>query len=687
MELKTYFAQDASGNIMPGATVTVYEAGTATLATGLQDESGSPLANPFTADSSAKVAFYAPDGLYDITVVGNGRTVTIRAQFVSVDGASVLRADLAAPGGSALVGYDGGTAQDVLDDAKPMANYTALRAYSGRAMGVRITQPGLAGFFWRDASDTTSPDNGGTVIVDASGRRWKRLFTGTVNAAWFGAKGDWDGSTGTDNHAPLQAAIDFAFSFKLNFVELPSGRLRITKPLYLYGSDNYIRTGVSLRGAGVEATSIVKTGNGTTGDGSWYAAIDACVILTPYPAPVSATPVTGTYNVGLYDLTVEGAAGTANTFGVYTKDDFGKIKTERICIIGQDTTFRTDGNMWLSSFENLSMHPVKNGFWMNKSGTSVSLKNAYVLGGGAGGGVGFNLQSLYSHADSVACEGFLGTQFLFRFAGWTVNGLGVESASAVGRAIAVANSSTVIVNSALVLCPNGVEVAAGCSLKLSGPQFGDEFTPITRSGSLWFVAGDGALCIENMRKYDTFSTANTGYALVNELSGIKPFKSVGVEVNAITSDTAQSAIIATNGAGQQLFQVRNDGVFWTGMAAASPYNNTSAAPANIGVDSSGILFRSTSSIRYKRNVQDAAHGLADVLKLRPVTYEGVTDGDAGKRVGGLIAEEVHEACLTEFVVYDSDGNPDALAYANMVSLLVKAIQELKSEFDEYKASH
>lgn len=115
MELKTYFAQDASGNIMPGATVTVYEAGTATLATGLQDESGSPMANPFTADSSAKVAFYAPDGLYDITVVGNGRTVTIRAQFVSVDGASVLRADLAATGGSALVGYGGGTVAEALD--------------------------------------------------------------------------------------------------------------------------------------------------------------------------------------------------------------------------------------------------------------------------------------------------------------------------------------------------------------------------------------------------------------------------------------------------------------------------------------------------------------------------------------------------------------------------------------------
>lgn len=133
MELKTYFAQDASGNIMPGATVTVYEAGTATLATGLQDESGSPLANPFTADSSAKVAFYAPDGLYDITVVGNGRTVTIRAQFVSVDGAIVLRDDLAATGGSALVGFKQAgvgavarTGQDKLRDVVSVKDFGAF---------------------------------------------------------------------------------------------------------------------------------------------------------------------------------------------------------------------------------------------------------------------------------------------------------------------------------------------------------------------------------------------------------------------------------------------------------------------------------------------------------------------------------------------------------------------------------
>ena len=98
--------------------------------------------------------------------------------------------DLAAPSGSALVGYDGGTAQDVLDSAKPMQSYTALRAYTGRATSVRITTPGIHGHFYYDAGDTTTEDNGGTVIVDASGRRWKRLFSGSVSVKWFGAKGD-----------------------------------------------------------------------------------------------------------------------------------------------------------------------------------------------------------------------------------------------------------------------------------------------------------------------------------------------------------------------------------------------------------------------------------------------------------------------------------------------------------------
>jgi len=89
--------------------------------------------------------------------------------------------------------------------------------------------------------------------------------------------------------------------------------------------------------------------------------------------------------------------------------------------------------------------------------------------------------------------------------------------------------------------------------------------------------------------------------------------------------------------------------------------------------------RDTSSRRYKNTILDATHGLADLNKLRPVTYKGNNDGDTV--FGGLIAEEVHDAGLTEFVDYDSDNQPDALKYGNMVSLCIKAIQELSAKVE------
>ena len=115
------------------------------------------------------------------------------------------------------------------------------------------------------------------------------------------------------------------------------------------------------------------------------------------------------------------------------------------------------------------------------------------------------------------------------------------------------------------------------------------------------------------------------------------------------------------------------------VASRLVYDRTTAGAANVFVyDSSAsyVLARSTSSIKYKKNVKNASYGLSEVLKLRPVTYEGISEIDGGKTFGGLIAEEVDEIGLKEFVVYrEDDGTPDALAYGNMVSLAFKAIQE------------
>lgn len=81
MELKTYFAQDRAGNVIPSATVAIYLTGTNTLATGLRDVNNAGISNPFTATADGKIQFKAADGIYDMVIsygTQTGPRVTIQ---------------------------------------------------------------------------------------------------------------------------------------------------------------------------------------------------------------------------------------------------------------------------------------------------------------------------------------------------------------------------------------------------------------------------------------------------------------------------------------------------------------------------------------------------------------------------------------------------------------------------------
>jgi hypothetical protein len=157
--------------------------------------------------------------------------------------------------------------------------------------------------------------------------------------------------------------------------------------------------------------------------------------------------------------------------------------------------------------------------------------------------------------------------------------------------------------------------------------------------------------------------------------------------------TANGTLTVNGGVSAQDFVVGYDITGSKHVASRLIYDRTSSSAANVVVEDSSIGYvvrRSTSSLKYKNNVNNSTHGLDDVMKLRSVTYKGINNGD--KIFGGLIAEEVHEAGLTEFVQYDEEGKPDALAYGQMVALAFKAIQEqqtiietLKSDIAELKA--
>jgi hypothetical protein len=176
----------------------------------------------------------------------------------------------------------------------------------------------------------------------------------------------------------------------------------------------------------------------------------------------------------------------------------------------------------------------------------------------------------------------------------------------------------------------------------------------------------------------TFVGENAGYLVTtgekNTILGRYNGNQGGLDIR-----TSSNNIVLSDGDGNPRLYLTAAGA----LNVAELDSLTTASSANVFIATDGFLKKSTSSLRYKNTVNDATHGLTELLTLRPVTYKGNNDGDTV--FGGLIAEEVHDAGLTEFVQYNDDGEPDALAYGNMVSLCIKAIQEQQATITALEA--
>ncbi|MFD2330833.1 hypothetical protein ACFSR7_16395 [Cohnella sp. GCM10020058] len=145
-------------------------------------------------------------------------------------------------------------------DSVTIAELRALAAPSV-SCNYYVRDVGKEGHFRYDPGDTASTDNTGTVVVSASGARFKRIYGNELDAKWFGAAGD-----GTaDDTAPLQAAIAAGTGQTV----LLKGVFRITQSLLLSSASK-----TSLVGANPEARIVL---NSTT-------AGDAAIVITPVNA-------------------------------------------------------------------------------------------------------------------------------------------------------------------------------------------------------------------------------------------------------------------------------------------------------------------------------------------------------------------------------------------------------------------
>jgi hypothetical protein len=201
---------------------------------------------------------------------------------------------------------------------------------------------------------------------------------------------------------------------------------------------------------------------------------------------------------------------------------------------------------------------------------------------------------------------------------------------------------------------------------------------VTESGTIPILNVDGAIRLRNAGQFQffnqnndyvfSFSTPSTSrvWILQNKVGSDVfiargPERSFGIRYNF--ADSAQvTEALSVNG----------------NARITGAYNVTTASAANVFVTTTGVLQRSTSSIKYKSDVEDYAKGLNEVMKLRPVTYKSINN-NSEKIYAGFIAEELADLKLTELYENNENGEPDAISYAYMVTLLTKAIQEQQAQ--------
>lgn len=128
------------------------------------------------------------------------------------------------------------------------------------------------------------------------------------------------------------------------------------------------------------------------------------------------------------------------------------------------------------------------------------------------------------------------------------------------------------------------------------------------------------------------------------------------------------------------------------LQTTASYTNTTGSAANMFINSSGLVIRSTSSARYKTNIETLENSYADkLLECRPVWYRSIATDDTTHpqwSYYGFIAEEVANVD-PRLVHFDEqeDGTlqPEGVQYTQMIAHLVNIVKRQKQQLVDLEA--
>lgn len=129
----------------------------------------------------------------------------------------------------------------------------------------------------------------------------------------------------------------------------------------------------------------------------------------------------------------------------------------------------------------------------------------------------------------------------------------------------------------------------------------------------------------------------------------------------------------------------------SGDGAAVTANNIFIL-GNGNVQNLNNSYGAISDIKLKENITDSTPKLADLMRVRVVNYG--LKAEPGSKLLGVIAQELEQvfpAMIEETIDINAEGNSTGtvtkgVKYSIFVPMLIKSLQELKTEFDEYKST-
>ena len=410
--------------------------------------------------------------------------------------------------------------------------------------------------------------------------------------------------------------------------------------------------------------------------------------------------------VGSANMTFSGTALTlandASISGLTVGKGGGAVSTNTVVGASAGQANTTGSNC--TAIGNLALYSNTN----TGNNTAVGYNSMYLNNGGFNNtAVGVN--SLQTNSTGVSNAAFSNSALNGNTTGSYNTGIGNQALysnttasnnTAVGYQALYTNTtapqSTAIGYQALYNSTGGYNTAVGYAAA-AGKTTGDSCTFIGRNtagathtgGSCVFV-GDTSGSAATSGSNNTFIGTNSGSAVTtgakNTILGNYSGNQGSLDIR-----TSSNYIVLSDGDGHP---------FIYGQYGATSYVSNYFMASGAGThymkwNSSTYAWTiDTSSRLIKENIIDSPYGLQEILQLQPRKYFRTDDqkeeiGFIADEVASVIPEIVPTIKKSFFTKKEEDVEliPSGVDYARLTPILVKAIQELKTEFDAYKATH